>query len=371
MTVDCIVIGAGIVGAAAARSLAEAGASVLLLEAFERGHDRGSSHGATRILRHGYPEADYVGLTIAAREVWRRLERSSGRRILDATGAVDHGDPAALDAIAAAMGAAGLDLDELSGAEAARRWPGLRFEERVLFSPDGGRLYAATAIDALLDAAEAAGAELRFGARVEAIGVDDDGVVVRAGGEAVRASRVVVAAGSWTPRLAGGLLQEAGRPLPRIRVTEEQPAHFPVRAGLADAAWPSFVHYPSEPDAPDVYGLLTPGEGVKVGIHGNGPEVDPDPDRRDRRIDAARLRRLQDYVERWVPGVDAARPASISCLYDNAPADDFVLDAVGPLTVATGFSGHGFKFGPVLGDLLAGLALDGTPVPERFRLAPA
>ena len=63
-----------------------------------------------------------------------------------------------------------------------------------------------------------------------------------------------------------------------------------------------------------------------------------------------------------MPGVDAARPASISCLYDNAPADDFVLDAVGPLTVATGFSGHGFKFGPVLGDLLAGLALDGTPV---------
>ena len=131
MTVDCIVIGAGIVGAAAARSLAEAGASVLLLEAFERGHDRGSSHGATRILRHGYPEADYVGVTIAAREVWRRLERSSGRRILDATGAVDHGDPAALDAIAAAMGAAGLDLHELSEAEAARRWPGLRFEERA------------------------------------------------------------------------------------------------------------------------------------------------------------------------------------------------------------------------------------------------
>ena len=192
-----------------------------------------------------------------------------------------------------------------------------------------------------------------------------------------------------------------------MRVTEEQPAHFPERphvgrpalvhpdavhrdavhpepvhrdavhpdsgesgAGGSRFEWPSFVHY-REPGAdgvasPGVYGLLTPGEGVKVGLHASGPTVDPS--NRDRTIDAGRLADLTAYVAEWVPGVDATAPSPISCLYDNTDTEDFVLDRVGPVTVATGFSGHGFKFGPVLGDLLAALALDGTPAPERFRL---
>lgn len=373
MTVDTIVIGAGVVGAAAARSLAEAGSRVLLLEAFERGHDRGSSHGASRIFRYGYDAADYVQLSVRAAAGWRRLEKQCGRTVFDQTGALDHGDPRVLDAIAAAMSAEGLPSERLRGSEAAARWPGLRFEDDVLFSPGGGRLRAHDAIEALLDSASAAGAELRFGSRVVSIDSDAraDGVVVTTDDGEHHADRLVVAAGSWTPVLTRAWLSRNGAELPEVRVTEEQPAHFPLLPGPADDAslWPSFVHHPTDPDLPEVYGLLTPGEGVKVGVHGAGPLVDPDD--RDRTIDATRLERLQRYVAEWVPGVDASRPDAISCLYDTTPDSDFVLDRVGAVTVATGFSGHGFKFGPALGDVLARLSLHGERAPERFRLAVA
>ncbi len=373
MPYDQIVIGAGVVGAATARAIAEAGCSVLLLEAFERGHDRGSSHGASRIFRHGYAEQDYIRLSLRARDAWRALETATGTIILELTGAIDHGDPEAVAAIEAALDEAGIPSERLDAAAAEERWQGLRFETDVLFAPSGGRLRADAAIDALLSEAESAGSELRFATPVDGIAVTDHGVVVSAEGERFDADGVVVAAGSWTPTLIGGWLAEQGSPLPPVRVTEEQPAHFPLRPIAADAApavWPSFVHHrPAGPDGvpvAEVYGLLTPGEGVKVGLHGTGPVVDPS--KRDRTIDRDRLAELTSYTADWVPGVDASAPVPISCLYDSTDTEDFVLDRVGPVTVATGFSGHGFKFGPALGDILAGLALRGVPAPERFRL---
>ncbi|MDN4613191.1 N-methyl-L-tryptophan oxidase [Leifsonia sp. F6_8S_P_1B] len=371
MPTTAIVIGAGVVGAAAAWSLARQGAEVLLLEAFERGHDRGSSHGATRIFRHGYAEADYVELSVAALAGWRELERRSGRRLLDATGAVDHGDLGVLRAIAEAQEAAGLAYEWLTAAEATSRWPGLRFEDHVLFSPGGGRLRADHAVDALLDQAQAAGAELRFETRVTSIAPTDDAVTVTTADGEHTADRLVVAAGSWTPALIGPWLAAHGAALPTVAVTEEQPAHFPLVPGEPDgeAAWPSFVHHPTDDSLPSAYGLLTPGEGVKVGFHGVGPVVDPND--RDRAIDVARLHRLQEYVARWVPGVDSTSPEGISCLYDNTEQEDFVLDRVGPVVVATGFSGHGFKFGPAVGDVLARLALHDEKAPPRFRLTVA
>lgn len=383
---DHVVVGGGVVGAAAARSLAARGASVLLLERHARGHDLGSSHGASRIFRMGYDEPDYVALTLRALDAWHDLERASGRTLLDLTGAVDHGRPDLVDAIAATLDAAGVANERLTPEQASVRWPGLAFEGHVLAHASAGRIRSADALETFLDLAAADGADLRFGARVTGIDVADDGVTVtfeqtgdeqtgdgqrddgQDGGEragtpqTVRATSVVVAAGSWAPMLVGDLLAGAGASLPALRVTQEQPAHFPT--DLPDDAWPSFVHYPL--DGGDVYGLLTPGEGVKVGFHGTGPVLD-DPSERDFAAEPTRAAALTEYVARWVPGVDATRPAFISCLYDNTPTDDFVIDRVGPVTVATGFSGHGFKFAPVLGDMIADLAGGGTAHP-RFAL---
>ncbi|PYY33754.1 FAD-dependent oxidoreductase [Curtobacterium sp. MCJR17_055] len=359
---DHVVVGGGVVGAAAARSLAARGEQVLLVEQHDRGHEHGSSHGATRIFRMGYTEPDYVTLTQRAWDAWAALEAASGRTLLDRTGAVDHGRPEVIDAIAHALERAGVPFERLDLDEAAARWPGLAFEGHVLAHGTAGRIRSAETIEALLDLAASDGAALRFGVRVT--GLDDHGHTVTVhldDGTAVMTPSVVAAVGSWAPTLVGELFAGRGASLPAIRVTQEQPAHFPSH--LPDDPWPSFVHYPL--DGGDVYGLLTPGEGVKVGFHGVGPVVDPDA--RDRTPVAAEVERLQAYVARFVPGVDATAPALISCLYDNSPSDDFVMDRRGPLTVATGFSGHGFKFAPVLGEMLADLATGGVPHP-RFAL---
>jgi sarcosine oxidase len=170
----------------------------------------------------------------------------------------------------------------------------------------------------------------------------------------------VVAAGAWTADVLGGLLR-----LPALRVTQEQPAHFaPVSA---DLEWPAFTADPVEGWPGGVYGLYSPGEGVKVGFHGTGPEVHPDA--RTFTAEPAQLARLQEYVRRWLPGLDAETPEPISCTYTSTVSGEFVLDRVGPVVVAAGFSGHGFKGAPAIGRILADLAL-GTPArADAFGLA--
>ncbi|MFL0360230.1 FAD-dependent oxidoreductase [Curtobacterium flaccumfaciens] len=357
-----VVIGAGVVGAATAYALTARGERVLLVEQHARGHHLGSSHGATRIFRQGYADPEYVALTTRTLELWGALEAAAGEELIVRTGAVDHGRPEVVDAIAAALADADIPHESLTPDQAAARWPGIAFEGHVLTHPSAGRIRSDRTIEVFLTLAERTGlADLRFDTRVT--GLEDHGddvTVALSDGSAVRTASVVAAVGSWAPTLVGGLLAGRGAGLPAIRVTQEQPAHFPSH--LPDAAWPSFVHWA---DGDDVYGLLTPGEGVKVGFHGTGPVVDPD--HRDFTPVPAEAERLQAYVARYVPGVDATKPTFISCLYDNSPDEDFVIDRVGPLTVATGFSGHGFKFAPLLGEMLADLATGGVPHP-RFAL---
>ncbi|PZE61933.1 FAD-dependent oxidoreductase [Curtobacterium sp. MCLR17_044] len=357
-----VVIGAGVVGAATAYALTARGERVLLVEQHARGHHLGSSHGATRIFRQGYADPEYVALTARALALWEALEAASGEELIVRTGAVDHGRPEVVDAIAAALADADIPHDSLTPDQAAARWPGIAFEGSVLAHPSAGRIRSDRTIEVFLTLAEETGlADLRFDTRVT--GLEDHGddvTVTLSDGSAVRTASVVAAVGSWAPTLVGELLTGRGAGLPAIRVTQEQPAHFPSH--LPDAAWPSFVHWA---DGDDVYGLLTPGEGVKVGFHGTGPIVDPD--HRDFMPVPTEAERLQAYVARYVPGADATKPTFISCLYDNSPDEDFVIDRVGPLTVATGFSGHGFKFAPLLGEMLADLAMGGVPHP-RFAL---
>lgn len=361
-TAPVVVIGAGVVGAATAYALTARGERVLLVEQHARGHHLGSSHGATRIFRQGYADPEYVALTTRALALWEALEAAAGEELVVRTGAVDHGRPEVVDAIAAALADADIPHESLTPEQAAARWPGIAFEGHVLTHPSAGRIRSDRTIEVFLTLAEATGlADLRFDTRVT--GLEDHGddvTVTLSDGSAVRTASVVAAVGSWAPTLVGELLAGRGAGLPAIRVTQEQPAHFPSH--LPDEAWPSFVHWA---DGDDVYGLLTPGEGVKVGFHGTGPVVDPD--HRDFTPVPAEAERLQAYVARYVPGVDATKPTFISCLYDNSPDEDFVIDRVGPLTVATGFSGHGFKFAPLLGEMLADLATGGVPLP-RFSL---
>lgn len=274
--VDVVVIGGGAMGSAAAWQLARRGHSVTLLEQFEQGHHIGASHGATRNFNMAYAEPDYLDLVTEAKGLWDELADESGMQLLDLVGLVNHGDVRRLQGIRTAHAARGIESHFIPASEAASRWQGMNFRGEVLVVPGSGRVRAADALMALRQAAEAHGARFEYSTPVRDIRVPgDDRVVVVTDSAEIRARRVVVTAGAWTTKLLGNLVR-----LPELVVTQEQPAHFtPLDDSLV---WPSFNHNP-EPDDPrdahwysPVYGMLTPGEGIKAGWHGVGPVTDPD-----------------------------------------------------------------------------------------------
>jgi sarcosine oxidase len=363
---DVVVVGGGVMGSATAWALARRGVGVVLLEQFGPGHTLGASHGRSRIYRRTYAQPHHQSLVAEARELWAELEAESGSVVLHpgsgVATAAPHGQ-GRLREIAAAMERAGVPHEWLEPAAAQARWPGMRFPGPVLHEPHtAGRVDADAAVTALQYATERAGGVVRHHRRVTSVVPEGDGVLVHsAAGAAVRARAAVVAAGAWTADILGGAV-----PLPPLRVTQEQPAHF--RPLSPELEWPAFTN---EPDPAEgwpggVYGLHSPGEGVKVGFHGTGPECHPDA--RDFTAEPTRLAQLQEYVRRWLPGLDADTPEPVSCTYTSTPTGEFVLDRVGPIVVAAGFSGHGFKSAPAVGRLLADLALGAPVAAEAFSL---
>ncbi len=357
--VDVVVIGAGAMGSATAWWLARRGRSVAVLEQFEQGHARGSSHGGTRIFRFAYPDPDYVRMAQAALPLWRELEDDAGRTLLETTGAVDHGDPVSIAATAAALAACGARHERLTVAEAAERWPHMRFEGDVVFHPDGGRCLAAATVSALQDRAAAHGADLHFGtgpARRHAgrRGLSSSPPARPRGGR----PSAVVTAGPWLSATLGGIVG-----LPPVTVTREQIQHFRPRGGADAATWPSFIHH----RRPWVYGLFTAGEGMKVAEHHVGPVVDPDLDDRSPCAPTSWPRRRRTWSS-GSPGSSPSPSTSPAASTRRRPTEDFVLDRRGPVVVGSPCSGHGFKFTPLVGRILADLAEGGPGPGGRFAL---
>ena len=278
LTVDTVVIGGGAMGSAAAWALARRGRDVTLLEQFGPGHRIGASHGATRNLSLAYSEPDYVAMLGEALRLWGELENESGEQLLARAGVVNPGPDPQLGAMHDALNHAGLRTEFLPLEEAGERWRGIRFDQQVLYMPDGGQLNPEAALPALQRLAAANGAAIRHHAKVLELKITDDGVrlAVDDGGrtEVLTARQAVVTAGGWTTKLLADTVAT-----PRLTVTQEQPAHFAISDDAAE--WPGFNHFPGTGEQyagwySPVYGMLTPGEGVKAGWHGVGPVVDPD-----------------------------------------------------------------------------------------------
>ncbi len=357
---DVVVIGGGAMGAASAWHLARAGRAVTVFEQFEPGHRRGASHGASRNFNVSYVEPEYLAWLREARTLWAELEAESGVQLLERTGIVNHGPGRDYARVAEAISAGGFATEVLDARAAAVRWPGFRFATDVLHTPDAGRLHADASVTALLSSAATHGAGVHFGTAVtnlEVLGDDDVRLTVvdAAGPRIVRARRVIVTAGAWTEKLLGAV---PGVALPVLRVTQEQPAHFAPRDPAEP--WPGFNHAPDAGDPTTswfptgVYGMFTPGEGIKAGWHAAGPVIDPD--RRSFTPDPTLTAAIVRYADEWLPGVDSARFTEITCTYTSTPDARFTLERFGPIVVGAGFSGHGFKFTPVVGRILAGLA---------------
>jgi monomeric sarcosine oxidase len=359
---DVAVIGAGLAGAASAWSLARRGRSVLLLEQFAPGHVHGSSHGSARIVRRAYGDGLYVGLTGAAFELWREVESASGNRLLHLYGGLDFGPRRNVAKVAALLGEAGVSHELLPASEAEARWPGMRFEGDVVFHPQAGVVDSAAAVDTFVALAGQLGAEIRYS--TPAVSVSRDGTVGFADGSTVSAGTVVAAAGAWVTPLLSPVVA-----LPPLQVTQQQIFHFP-RVDASAPPWPSVIH---EAAGQAVYHLAGgrdggPGNDRKIGQHDRGQACTADT--RSGIVDAACRAGVIEYVQRWLPGLVPSPRAEATCLYTETPSEDFVLDRVGPVVVCSPCSGHGAKFAPLIGELVAGLVCgDGPAVPPRFRLA--
>ncbi|WP_329428890.1 FAD-dependent oxidoreductase [Streptosporangium sp. NBC_01495] len=367
---EIAVIGAGLMGSATAWELARRGHAVTLVEAYDIGHRRGSSHGTSRIYRRAYADPEYVRLTGLAGELWRELENDTGAALLRVTGGLDLGAGRDPEGIARLLAEAGVPHELLSPGAATERWPFMRFDGPVLHHPEAGT------VDADATGAAAVGRAAELGAQV-ITGVRFTGAESLPGGHVrlrtegpegtegpeVTAATVVVAAGAWLPELAGPLGVPLG--LPPLRVTQQQVFHF--RSRDPETRWPIFIH---DGDT-QIYGLPSGGDGgplpaVKVAQHDAGKPATAST--RDGVVDPASRATVTAHVRTWLPGLDPVPVAEASCLYTVTPDDDFILDRVGPFVIASPCSGHGAKFAPLIGQMTADLALGHTTPHPRFAL---
>lgn len=378
---DVIVAGVGGMGAAAAAVLATRGVRVVGLDRFPVAHDRGSSHGHTRLIRLAYHEhADYVPLLRRAYAAWRGLEEASGARLLVETGLVLAGPPGSevIDGALSAAAVHGLTVERPAVAEAAARWPGLRIPEswHVVLEPRGGHLRVEACVRACAAVAVAAGADLHAGAEVRSWRTVGDDVVVETDTTRYAAARLVLCPGAWAaellrlPRIPLAVLRKSLFWYPPATAAPAAPPPGIAAAPPSSYPLPCFAF---DTPAGFFYGLPPlDGRGIKVAEHTGGDAV-ADPATVDRALDVAGRGRVDAFVATHLP---AARPPATEhavCLYTMSPDGHFV---VGPhpdaaqVVVAAGFSGHGFKFASVVGEILADLALDGrTALPIGF-LAP-
>jgi sarcosine oxidase len=363
---DVIVVGAGLMGAAAAWRLARRGVRVTLLEQFDLGHVRGSSHGASRIFRLAYDIVDYVRLAQSALPLWREAEAELGKDLLWTTGGVDLGMWSNLSPVSAALAQAGVSFERLHRDEVCKRFPAFSIPEgwEAIYQEDAGVLHADTCRLGLVELAGRDGAKVMPSTMATRLAPHDGGVIVETTTGKLEAQVVIVTAAGWSNRL----LDPLGLHIP-MRVTREHVAYYSYRA--ASRLVPFIWHEGRA--AFEFYGLPngSPDE-AKVAEHGAGPEVDPDSDAV---VEQERLESVQHFVGQYLPSLERSPKASETCLYASTPDDDFVLERAGQIILGLGFGGHGFKFGTAVGALLADLA-QGRPVAlsprfslQRFKLA--
>jgi len=368
-----VVIGLGGMGSAAAAHLARRGAWVVGLEQFSPAHDLGSSHGETRIVRQAYFEhPDYVPLAQRAYELWDELAAAMGAPLLHRIGGLMLGAPES-PVVAGTLRSArqwALPHEHLDREATAARYPQFRLEdgEESVYEAIAGHVSPAGAVRAHLEVAAAHGARLRFGAVVNGWDLVPGGVEVTVDGARLRADRLVLAAGPWTGKVLGPVLPL--RPVRRVV------AYFAPRGdgdAFAPDRFPVYVFDVGGGDA--IYGFpeTVRGRGAKVGFHYRGPDVDPDLIART--VSPAEIEELRAVVADRIPGLAGRCLDASVCMYTMTPDEHFVIGLMpgtdGRVVIAAGFSGHGFKFAPVVGEILADLATAGaTRHPIEF-LAPS
>jgi len=356
---DAIVLGVGGVGSAALYHLARRGASALGIDRFTPGHDRGSSHGQSRLIRQAYYEhPDYVPLVQRAFALWHDLETECGQQLYHQVGLLQVGPPEGevLRGVRASAALHGLPIENLSAREASERFAGFYVPDdcEAVFETRAGYLLVEQAVEAHTALAQQRGAELRVGETIVGWRCDDGTVQVTTDRETYRADRLIVSPGAW----AGALLAQLGiafevrrKPLYWFRTRGE--TYRPERGT------PGFLF-----DLPDgcFYGMpQIDALGLKAAEHSGGQAV-ADPLNVDRENHPDEERRVADFLTRHLVECTREVTQHAVCMYTMTADAHFVVDRhpeFPQVAFAAGLSGHGFKFTTVLGEVLCQLALDG------------
>ncbi len=372
MTHDVIVLGLGAMGSAAAANLARRGQRVLGLDQFAPAHDRGSSHGRSRIIREAYWEhPSYVPLVWRAYDLWAELERAGGRRLFVQTGGIMIGRPDS-DLVKGSLESARvhhLTCEVLDATAIRKRFPIFQPADDMIgvHEPRAGVLLPEECILALLEQARQAGAELRHGERVLRWHAASDRVQVETAGGRYEAGRLVIAAGAWAPVMLASLHM----PLVIERQVVAWFRPVVLQAGFAPDRCPIHIWQTGQRF---FYGFPSlDHESVKIAEHAMGDPTTADDVRRG--IAPEEIEEIrEDFMARHMPAANGSLVSSTVCMYTMTPDTHFVIDrhpGHPNVAVACGFSGHGFKFAPVVGEILADLTLDGRTRHDISRFSAA
>lgn len=362
---DVIVLGGGTMGIAAAWELARRGKRALVLEQFSLVHDRGAHSGQTRIFRHAYAEGpEYIPLVMRADTLWMALEAEAQTTVLHRVGGLEMAAPGYLHAQRAKASAAqyGIDFQWLTPAEVRHTWPMIHIPDdwQAGFGAGAGFLDIEPALHAMIRLAQRAGVELRSHTPAIAWGASSQGAWVRTADGQYDAEALIVTAGAW----AGSMLGQLGLPLTIQRkvlwwLQVENPALY------APGRFPVFI---TDSAHGEIYGFpIYQQSGLKIANHAGGDPTDPDHVERLVRDDEK-----QDVVSlaAWFfEGVTPQALHSTVCLYALTPDAHFIIDRHPEwrhVIIGAGFSGHGFKFTPAIGEHLVSLALDDNVQPHAL-----
>lgn len=338
-------------GSSSAYTFAKNGKSVLLLEQFSFLHERGSSHGGSRIFRHAYEDARYVRMCVDADAAWQTLEAESQEGLLFRSGGLDIGRKEFLEQIAQSILSGGSDCDFLSPRETTKRFPVFKPQEEntVLYQESAGVLAASRAVTTLLRMAVNYGADLRDNEAMLSYRATASGVEVTSSKGNYQATKLIVCAGAWISKVFSEL---------ELKTYVEKQQVLYIKAKGKDflvGKMPIFI----ERDH-GIYGMpsFERPTAIKVGNHYIAPQTDPDTRDFELNQDIAKdtCDKLASFMNLTPEILDFS-----TCLYTKTPDEHFIMDRhpeTPQILIAGGFSGHGFKFGPILGNILFDLAYD-------------
>jgi sarcosine oxidase len=361
MTYDVIVVGVGGMGSATVYHLARRGLKVLGLEQFDIPNELGSSHGVSRIIRLAYAEhPNYVPLVRRAYELWRELENRVDERLLIITGGIDAGEENSATVKGSLSSCAIHDLPHecLDSTSLNRRFPAYRLASGMVgvYQPDAGFLLPERCIVAHVAAAQQLGAEVHARERVISWSAEHNGIVVTTDHGTYRARKMVVTAGPWARTIIPEL-KDLAVPERQVMIWTQplRPEYFQVGAFPVfnmEAHEGRFYGFP-------VYGV----PGFKLGKYHHRSERVDDLERMNRECDVEDEEVLRAGISRYFPDANGPTIVMKTCLFTNSPDEHFILDLLADcpqVAVAAGFSGHGFKFCSVIGEIMAELILDGS-----------